>query len=741
LVNPAFEDGDAGQTPAGWKVAPVSQQNGYAAALTDEQPKSGRHCLVFKRGFGAFTPMPGILSQSIDGSSFRGKRVRLRAAVRAEVIGFGAKAQLWLRVDRQKRDNRQVRGFFDDMADRPILAREWAYYEIIGDVEDDAEKLVLGLQFYGGGKIWMDDVSLEIVGAAAKRVEDAPRPLTARGLENVTAFTRLLGYVRHFHPSDEAAKTYWDAFAIEGIRVVEGAKGAVELAQKLEAIFHPIAPTVRVFPRNRKADVARPDAPAPDNLKVIAWRHLGFGGRMSGVYSSSRVSRSIAEAKADEQMPNPDEPFQATLGGGLTARIPLALYANDQGSLPKAQAAPKESAPQPTAIRFSANDRATRLGAVALAWNVFQHFYPYFDVVETDWNAALEDALRRAATDTDARAFNQTLKRMVAALRDGHGGVYHQDDVPLFIPPVAWDWIEGRLVVTRVKDSAQDIAPGDLVLTIDGKSVAQALAEQEALISGATPQWIRFRAVLELAAGMKDEPVTLEIEPFATPGKRVKVTVNRDASFDFFNEQPRAKVAELEPGIFYLNLDQITDADFNQALPKLEQARGVIFDLRGYPRQLSAFGLFARLSDKPLTSAQWLIPEISRPDRQQVKFKKDNWQITPMAPFLKARKVFITDGRAISYAESCLGIVEHYKLADIVGAPTAGTNGNVNPIQLPGGYAVYWTGMKVLKHDGSRHHGVGILPTEPVIRTRAAIAAGRDEFLERALEVVKNSDR
>jgi hypothetical protein len=49
--------------------------------------------------------------------------------------------------------------------------------------------------------------------------------------------------------------------------------------------------------------------------------------------------------------------------------------------------------------------------------------------------------------------------------------------------------------------------------------------------------------------------------------------------------------------------------------------------------------------------------------------------------------------------------------------------------------------MKVLKHDGSRHHGVGILPTEPVTRTRAAIAAGRDEFLERALEVVKNSDR
>jgi C-terminal processing protease CtpA/Prc len=747
LVNPGFEDGEVGQMPSGWSVQPLSQQNGFAAALTDEQPKSGRYCLVFKSRVGAFTPTPGALDQSIDAAAFRNKRVRLRAAVRTSVTGPGAKAQLWLRVDRQNRDNRTVRGFFDDMSDRPILAREWAYYEIIGDVEEDAERLVLGLRFYGAGKVWMDDVSLEIVGAAEKRVEEAARPLTARGLENITTFARLLGYVRHFHPSDEAAKTYWDAFAIEGMRAAEGAKNSAELAQKLEALFHPIAPTVHVFtadrgPTNQKSDETKPSAPAAtDNLKVVAWRHLGFGGGTNFLYNSNRVSKSVAEARADEQMPNPDEPFQADLGGGLAARIPLALYADEQGTLPKAHAEPKDSAPQPTAIRFSANDRATRLGAVALAWNVFQHFYPYFDVAQTDWNAALKETLQRAATDPDARAFGQTLKRLVAALRDGHGRVYQQDDDPQFIPAVAWDWVEGRLVVTQVRDSAQGVAPGDVVLTIEGKPVAQALAEREALISGATPQWIRFRALVELAAGTKYEPVTFEIEPFTAPARRVKVTVKRDTSFDFFNEQRRDKFSELEPGIFYLNLDQITDADFNQALPKLEQAKGIIFDLRGYPRLNNPNNFFSRLSDKPLTSAQWLIPEISRPDRQQMKFRKSNWQIAPSAPFLRAKKAFITDGRAISYAESCLGIVEYYKLAEIVGAPTAGTNGNVNFFQLPGGFRVVWTGMKVLKHDGSRHHGVGILPTAPVARSRAAIAAGRDELLERALEIVKNTGK
>lgn len=65
-----------------------------------------------------------------------------------------------------------------------------------------------------------------------------------------------------------------------------------------------------------------------------------------------------------------------------------------------------------------------------------------------------------------------------------------------------------------------------------------------------------------------------------------------------------------------------------------------------------------------------------------------------------------------------------------------GTNGNINPFMIPGGYQVIFTGMKVLKHDGSVHHGVGILPTVPAHRTISGVTAGKDELLEKALEVI-----
>jgi C-terminal processing protease CtpA/Prc len=106
-------------------------------------------------------------------------------------------------------------------------------------------------------------------------------------------------------------------------------------------------------------------------------------------------------------------------------------------------------------------------------------------------------------------------------------------------------------------------------------------------------------------------------------------------------------------------------------------------------------------------------------------------------PHLSAKIFFLIDGGAISYAESYMGFVENYKLATIVGLPTAGTNGDVNSIYLPGKYTIRFTGLKVYKHDGSRHHGVGILPNVYVTKTIKGITEGRDEFLEKALELAK----
>jgi hypothetical protein len=214
------------------------------------------------------------------------------------------------------------------------------------------------------------------------------------------------------------------------------------------------------------------------------------------------------------------------------------------------------------------------------------------------------------------------------------------------------------------------------------------------------------------------------------------VLLRRDSESLTLRETRPPQVSEVKPGIFYLDLDRIKDEDFKAILPKLEQARGIVFDLRGYPKVSPM--VISHLIDKPVESARWLVPIVTAPDHggAPVFDERGRWNLSPVAPRLKAKIAFIIDGRAISYAESYMGIIETYKLAEIVGEPTAGTNGNVNPFILPGNYTVVWTGMKVLKHDGSKHHGVGIQPTVPVSRTVRGVSEMRDEQLERAIAVV-----
>src|SRR5215470_8569264 len=86
-------------------------------------------------------------------------------------------------------------------------------------------------------------------------LSEASRPLTGQGMRNVIAFTHLLGYVRYFHPSDQVVTADWDRFTIEGMRRVEPCEGPEQLANALEALFRPVAPTVQVFPKGTQPAV------------------------------------------------------------------------------------------------------------------------------------------------------------------------------------------------------------------------------------------------------------------------------------------------------------------------------------------------------------------------------------------------------------------------------------------------------------------------------------------------------
>ena len=175
LVNGGFEQGELGGSPEGWLFRSSS---GGLVALTTEAAFAGERSVLLDSGEApGERQMTANLMQPLEATPWRGKRVRLRAAVRTAELVPGASARLWLRVDRPD----GARGAFDNMGDRPIVGEEWAHYEIVADVAEDAERILVGAFVVGNGKAWLDDFTFEVVdpmtpttpAAGAQSSEDA----------------------------------------------------------------------------------------------------------------------------------------------------------------------------------------------------------------------------------------------------------------------------------------------------------------------------------------------------------------------------------------------------------------------------------------------------------------------------------------------------------------------------------------------------------------------------------------
>jgi C-terminal processing protease CtpA/Prc len=289
-------------------------------------------------------------------------------------------------------------------------------------------------------------------------------------------------------------------------------------------------------------------------------------------------------------------------------------------------------------------------------------------------------------------------------------------------------------VVTAVYDDTIDLAIGDEVLEINGINPWIFFEDINSRISAGTDGWLKHRAQIESLLGPQGSQVDIRIKE-----KSIRLIRNQDI-FQGGRYKPIRKPAykAINNEVFYLNLDRADIDEVNKLLPDLENYRSIICDLRGYPKGNHKF-ISHLLKSKDTTDGWMQIPQIIYPDQKNiVGWEKHSWMLDTAKPYLGDKQIiFITDGSAISYAESFMGYIEGYKLATIVGQPTAGTNGNINPFKLPGGYSLSWTGMKVYKHDGSQHHGIGVKPDIYVSKTIEGIKARRDEFLEKAIEMTE----
>ena len=140
------------------------RNSAYTIRIDNQISQHGQKSVCIERVVQNNTDVCTLLQRCII-KNFQGKRVKMTGYIKLE--GLLDNAFMMARVDNF---DKKISADLDDMLDRRISGtRDWTKCEIIFDVPDERYELTYAFIFGGNGKIWVDDVSFEIVSNSSNK--------------------------------------------------------------------------------------------------------------------------------------------------------------------------------------------------------------------------------------------------------------------------------------------------------------------------------------------------------------------------------------------------------------------------------------------------------------------------------------------------------------------------------------------------------------------------------------------
>jgi carboxyl-terminal processing protease len=262
------------------------------------------------------------------------------------------------------------------------------------------------------------------------------------------------------------------------------------------------------------------------------------------------------------------------------------------------------------------------------------------------------------------------------------------------------------------------IVSGDILLAVDGEPVTTEMTVAE---------------IAAMVKGEKGSSVVLTIlHPDAAD--TVEISVVRD---DILLPSVTFRLLEENGTIGYVRLSRFSgesSAEVSEALHDLQEqgAEQFILDLRQNRGGLldAAVGVADQFLDEGV-----ILFQQSRDDGERT-FSATAETLVPEAPLI----VLIDSGTA-SAAEIVAGALRDQGRAKLLGSEATFGKGSVQLVyDLSDGSSVHVTSARWLTPDGTQLDGQGIEPDEFVEVTQEAIDNGRDEVLERAVELINEGE-
>jgi C-terminal processing protease CtpA/Prc len=699
--------------PAGWAAYPTEH-----VSSDDQVYHGGQHSVRVERQPDSAQNFSGVsLTLPVD---FAGVRIQLSGFVRTrDVSGFAA---IWMRLDSASGPLA-----FDSMQRLNLHGTtDWEEYTITVPVHPDGRKLYVGFFLSGAGKAWADDLRLLVDG---KPILEAPKvehpktildtdhefdtgskitftDLTANQIESLATLGKLWGFLKYHHPSVAGGKRHWD----------------YDLFRLLPDILEAA---------NRGAA----------NAVMVKWV------ASLGEVPACRECASLPAANTIHLQPNVHWIYSEAILGADLSRALQNIYRNRPASK---QFFVSQSSNvhnpifdmEPAYAGAKLPDPGFQLLGLYRYWNIIRYWAPYRDVIGEDWDKVLRDYIPKIALAKTGDDYKRQFLTLIARIHDTHANLWSSLNVrpPVGIcqVPVIVRFVEKRAVVAgqfspEAAEKSQ-LRRGDIIEAVDGTAVPDLIKE-----------WRPYYADSNDAAMLRDMSRTLTVGSCGA----VKLRVRRGSeSLDLTTARvggapPRDGVLThdvpgeafhlLSKDVAYIKISTVKSADVAKYIDAASGTKGLVIDIRNYPGDFPIFQLGGLLVEKETPFARFTRSDLGNPGA--FVWDRDPTALRPLKSHYSGRVVVLVDEVSQSSAEyhamafrAAGGIV--------IGSTTAGADGNVSDISLPGGLRTMISGIGVFYPDKHPTQRIGIIPDREVQPTIAGIREGRDEVLEAALREI-----
>jgi C-terminal processing protease CtpA/Prc len=649
---------------------------------------------------------------------FAGERLELSGYLRTENVSDFA--GLWMREDD---DSGSVE--FDNMQRRQLKGtNDWAQYSIVLPMNKNAKRVAFGILASGSGKVWADDLRLLVDGKSILEVPVIERPktvldldrefnggsgvalktLTKIQIENLATLGKVWGFLKYHHPLITAGQKHWD---YELFRILPRVLSAADAVAARSAITQWINGLGTVPACTDCASLVESELHLRPPTTWLTDEFLG--SELAGALRSVQRNR-----------PTGKQQFYLSLmpGVGNPSFDHELAYAG---------------------LKFP--DTGYRLLALYRLWNIVEYWFPYRDVIEGSWDEQLTAFIPRMALAADGDEYVRELMAFIAIIHDTHANLWSSLDarppVGRCQMPVTLRFIENQPVVTGYQNAqsgpATGLQIGDVVTAIDGVTIKE-LLERWSRYYAASNEPTRLRDVARsmmrgecgaAAVGVSRDGATLELKVERAPESTLTPERTHDRPGDTFRK--------LSPEVAYLKLSSVKASEAAKYIESASGAKGLIIDIRNYPSEFMVFALGARLIDRPTEFARFTNGDPANPGAF-------HWtppiSLQPVSPRYAGKIVILVDEVSQSQAEYTTMAFRAARNAIVVGSTTAGADGNVSPIPLPGGLRSMISGIGVFYPDKKPTQRVGIIADIEARPTIQGIRSGRDEVLEAALRQI-----